>query len=213
MSLWTKLAYLLPSRSRAAERDMREELAALKEMAGPGELGNLTLAAEDARAAWTWLWLERLGQDLRYARRSMFHNKAFTALAVLSLALGIGANTAIYSFMESILLRSLPVPDPQSLVVMKWRAEKQASTASSGMSFSTGGSYTDPGGGRIGTQFPYPALELFQRNTDVLSSAFGYFVVERLRRHDRRGNGSGQRPVRVGRLLPRDGRAARPRDV
>ncbi len=103
---------------------MREELAALKEMAGPGELGNLTLAAEDARAAWTWLWLERLGQDLRYARRSMFHNKAFTALAVLSLALGIGANTAIYSFMESILLRSLPVPDPQSLVVMKWRAEK-----------------------------------------------------------------------------------------
>ena len=124
MSLWTKLAYLLPSRSRAAERDMREELASLKEMAGPGELGNLTLAAEDARAAWTWLWLERLGQDLRYARRSMFHNKAFTALAVLSLALGIGANTAIYSFMESILLRSLPVAEPGSLVVMKWRSQE-----------------------------------------------------------------------------------------
>ena len=156
MSLWTKLAYLLPSRSRAAERDMREELASLKEMAGPGELGNLTLAAEDARAAWTWLWLERLGQDLRYARRSMFHNKAFTALAVLSLALGIGANTAIYSFMESILLRSLPVPDPESLVVMKWRAETQyTSTASSGMSFSTGGSlHAIPAEGRSARSFP-----------------------------------------------------------
>jgi macrolide transport system ATP-binding/permease protein len=180
MSLWSKLTCLLPSRSRAAERDMREELESLRGMAGPGELGNLTLAAEDARAAWTWMWLERLGQDLRYAGRSMFHNKAFTALAVLSLALGIGANTAIYSFMESILLRSLPVPESESLVVMQWRAEKQASTASSGISFSTGAPHTDPKGGRIGTQFPYPALELFERNTALLSTAFAYFVVERL---------------------------------
>jgi macrolide transport system ATP-binding/permease protein len=179
MSLRAKLSHLLPSRSRAADRDMLEELASLKEMAGPGELGNLTLAAENARETWTWMWLERLGQDLRYAGRSMFHNKAFTALAVLSLALGIGANTAIYSFMESILLRSLPVPEPESLVVMKWRAEKQASTASS-ISFSTGGRHTDPKGGRIGTQFPYPALELFERNSELLSSAFAYFVVERL---------------------------------
>ncbi len=209
MSLWTKLAYLLPSRSRAAERDMREELASLKEMAGPGELGNLTLAAEDARAAWTWLWLERLGQDLRYARRSMFHNKAFTALAVLSLALGIGANTAIYSFMESILLRSLPVPEPESLVVMKWRAEKQASTASSGMCVlyrrvahrSQRGedryAVSLPGARAVRTQHrrAVECLRLFRRGTPD--------------RHDRRGNGSGQRPVRVGRLLPRDGRAAR----
>jgi predicted permease len=180
MSLWTKLAYLLPSRSRAAERDMREELASLKAIAGPGELGNLTLAAEDARAAWTWLWLERLGQDLRYARRSMFHNKAFTALAVLSLALGIGANTAIYSFMESILLRSLPVPDPQSLVVMKWRSQTSYTSAASSMSFSTGGTHAVPNDGTIGTQFPYAALELFQRSPEVLSSAFGYFVTGRL---------------------------------
>jgi macrolide transport system ATP-binding/permease protein len=180
MSFWAKLANLVPSRSRAAERDMQEELDSLKEMAGPGELGNLTLAAESARATWSWMWLERLGQDLRYARRSMFHNKAFTALAVLSLALGIGANTAIYSFMESILLRSLPVPDAESLVVMKWRSQKYTSAASRGMSFSTEGTHRDPSEGTIGTQFPYPALELFQRNTDVLSNAFCYFVSDRM---------------------------------
>ena len=59
-------------------------------------------------------------QDLRYALRMMWANKTFSTLAILSLALGIGANTAIYSFMDAILLRSLPVSDPASLVVLNW---------------------------------------------------------------------------------------------
>lgn len=179
MGQWRKLKYLLPSRRRAEELDMQEELQSLKELAEPGELGNLTLAAEDARAVFTWMWLEHLGQDLRYALRSMFHNKTFTALAMLSLALGIGANTAIYSFMESILFRTLPVSDPKSLVVMKWRAKDFASVAMS-ISTSTGGTYTPPGGGTISTVFPYPALKLFQDNRNLLSSAFCYFVTESL---------------------------------
>jgi len=177
--LWRKLRYLLPSRRRAEEIEIYEELKSLKELAQPGELGNLTLAAEDARAAFTWIWLERLGQDLRYALRSMVHNKTFTALAMLSLALGIGANTATYSFMESILLRTLPVPDPKSLVVMKWRAKNFASVATS-MSMSTGGTHTDPGGGTVGTELPYSTLKLFQSNKDILSSAFCYFVSDNL---------------------------------
>jgi macrolide transport system ATP-binding/permease protein len=53
----------------------------------------------------------------------MMANRAFTALAILSLALGIGANTTIYSFMDSILLRSLPASDPESLVVLNWHAK------------------------------------------------------------------------------------------
>mgnify|MGYP001079593031 CR=1 FL=1 len=180
MNLRGKLIYLLPCRRRAEERDMQEELRSLKEMAGPGELGNLTLAAENARAVFAWIWLERLAQDLRYALRSMTHNKSFTALAILSLMLGIGANTAIYSFMESILLRALPVLNPDSLVVMKWRARNFASAASKGFSTSTGGTYRDPRGGTVSTVFPYPALELFQKNKNVLASAFSYFVAERL---------------------------------
>ena len=67
--------------------------------------------------------LEQLGQDLRYAFRTMAANRLFTLLAVSSLALGIGANTAIYSFMDAILLRSLPVADPESLVVLNWHAK------------------------------------------------------------------------------------------
>ena len=67
MTFWRKLLYLLPSRRRESDRDIEQELEALREIAGPLELGNLTLAAEDARSALTWPALEHLCQDLRYA--------------------------------------------------------------------------------------------------------------------------------------------------
>src|SRR5262245_45795702 len=70
--------------------------------------GNVGLTHEESREIWmTRIWSE-LDQDIRFGYRTMTANKAFSAVAVLLLALGIGANTAIYSFMESILLRSLP---------------------------------------------------------------------------------------------------------
>ena len=84
------------------------------------DLGNVTLLREDARTLWTWTFLEQLTQDLRYGVRMMLKNRGFTAVVALSLALGIGANTAIYSFMDAILLRSLPVWDPASVVAIKW---------------------------------------------------------------------------------------------
>src|SRR5260221_13613671 len=84
--------------------------------------GNVGLKHEESREIWMTRFLSELGQDVRYGLRTMTANKAFSALAVLSLALGIGANTAIYSFMESILLRSLPVADPESLVVLNWHS-------------------------------------------------------------------------------------------
>jgi hypothetical protein len=70
--------------------------------------GNVGLKQEESREIWMTRFLSELYQDVRYGVRTMIANKAFSALAVLSLALGIGANTTIYSFMESILLRSLP---------------------------------------------------------------------------------------------------------
>ncbi len=66
---------------------------------------------------------EQFFHDLRYAVRMMANQPLFTGMAVLSLALGIGANTAIYSFMDAILLRALPVPNPESLVVLNWHSK------------------------------------------------------------------------------------------
>ncbi len=64
---------------------------------------------------WGWTSLERLWQDLRFGVRMLLKNKGFTLVAVLSLALGIGANTAIFSLMDAVLLRMLPVAQPEQL--------------------------------------------------------------------------------------------------
>jgi predicted permease len=178
MTFFRKLVNLLPWVRRARHRDVEDELRSIQELAGEDRLGNLTIAAEDARSAFGWIWLERLGQDLRYAARSMRHHASFTLLVIATVGLGIGANTAIFSFMESVMLRSLPVPDPQALVIMKWRA--QGYSLSQGMSWSTGGSFRDPDVGTVSSIFPYRALEVFQNSRDVLSQAFGYYVVDRM---------------------------------
>jgi predicted permease len=80
------------------------------------EFGNPTLLTESSREVWGWTWLDRLRQDLRYALRQMRRGPAFTAVAVLSLALGIGANTAIFTVIDALLLKSLPVQQPEQLV-------------------------------------------------------------------------------------------------
>ena len=145
------------------------------------ELGNFTLVQEDTRAVWGWTMLEQLGQDLRYAFRTMAANRLFTLLAVSSLALGIGANTAIFSFMDSILLRSLPVADPESLVVLNWHTRQVARDGvMHGMSGTT---WDDPKTGTTAGIFPYPAFEIFRKNDALFSSVFGhcgYWQVENM---------------------------------
>jgi predicted permease len=121
--LWKRLGYLLPWRRRAAERDMQEELRSIAAMADPRELGNLTLAAEDARAEWGWTRLEQTGQDLRYATRTLAKAPGFTAAAALSLAIGIGANTALFTLINTVMWKSLPVSAPEQLLTMEAHSE------------------------------------------------------------------------------------------
>jgi hypothetical protein len=122
MSLFLKLKCLVPGRRRHLEEEMREELeslAALAEVEGKrSDLGNLTLAAEEGRAVWSWNSLEQLAADIRYAGRTMKRNPGLVLIAVLSLGLGIGANTAVFGLMQAILLKPLPVHDPATLVVL-----------------------------------------------------------------------------------------------
>jgi macrolide transport system ATP-binding/permease protein len=134
------------------------------------DLGNVTRLREDARALWSWILLEQLAQDVRYGLRTIAANKTFSAMAILSLALGIGANTAIFSMMDSILLRSLPVPEPESLVILSWRTPHRELNGSNRHN----NSFADPNGGFVGGFFSYPAFELLRKNDSVFSIVFGY---------------------------------------
>jgi predicted permease len=113
--IWTQLKYLWPAWRRQQEREMREELESLTAIAGSKQLGNLTLAMEDVRATWGWTWLESVVADTRYSLRVLRSQPAFVAVAVLSLALAIGANCAIFSFADALLLRPLNVPNPSAV--------------------------------------------------------------------------------------------------
>src|ERR1700682_5346650 len=112
----------------------------------------------------TWNFWAPLVQDVRYAFRAMAGSKLFTSMAVLSLALGIGANTAIYSFMDAVMLRALPVKHPEQLVILNWRAKKDAPVVHSHW----GSNYTEPGGGTTSPNFPYQAFELLRDHNAVL---------------------------------------------
>ncbi len=138
------------------------------------DLGNLGKVQEDTRGTWSWLWLEQLLQDIRYAWRTMRHNPGFTVLAALSLALGIGANTAIYSLVDALLMRWLPVKDPRALVVLKWHVSGNKSLRESVVHDVSGYFYRDPKTGLTTPIFPYRAFELLRGSDDVFSVLFAY---------------------------------------
>jgi macrolide transport system ATP-binding/permease protein len=146
------------------------------ERASRRDFGNVLLLKEGIREMWGWISLERLAQDLRYGWRTLRNNPLFGTMAVLSLALGIGANTAIFSFMDAILMRGLPVQRPGELVILNWHTKGPPGVVH-GMS---GSWYDDPRTGWSSGDYPFPAFELLRANNSVLSSMFGFADAGRL---------------------------------
>jgi hypothetical protein len=121
--LWRRLSFL--ARRRRLERELQEEMEHHLAMRAAEEgdpdtalraFGNPAVLREQSRDVWGWRPLDELGQDLHYGVRSMLRQPGFTASAVLLLAFGLGANTAVFTLVRDVILAPLPVRDPGALV-------------------------------------------------------------------------------------------------
>jgi predicted permease len=141
------------------------------------EFGNVVAAEERFYESRRWMWLEQMAQDLRYGLRMMRHSPAFTFIAVLSLALGIGANTAVFSLVDALMVKSLPVRAPAELRVLTWvRSDKAPVDMHSGYGM------RDPETGqRVSGSFSYPIYQILRDHvpqfTDLVAYARNEFTV------------------------------------
>jgi len=117
-----------------------------------------------------------LVQDLRYGVRMMLKNRAFTAVAAVSLALGIGANTAIFSLVDAVLLKPLPVKNPEQLVLLDWQSGLNVMPQSINGNFRKNRTTGQAGS----TSFSYATFNYMRDHAETLSDVFAFAEIEQL---------------------------------
>ncbi|MGB9030295.1 MAG: ABC transporter permease, partial [Acidobacteriaceae bacterium] len=133
------------------------------------ELGSVAAVRENSRQAWGTRLFDELRGDLRYALRMLLKSPGFAAIAIGSLALGIGANTVIFTAAQHMLLDRLDVPHPQQLRIFWWTEPKD------GVVQDMWGRFDDaPGGGTVSTSFSYPVYEQLRRENRSLADIFAF---------------------------------------
>jgi predicted permease len=123
------------------------------------------------KSAYRYGFLSSMFQDIRYSIRVMLHNKAWTVVAVLSLAIGIGANTALFSLIDAALLRKLPVSRPAELVLFRWSSGRKWPARAIALGAVTRNAATN---GVSSTAFSYETFKRFRSSSKTLSNVFGF---------------------------------------
>jgi len=180
------IGVLVPRRLRADwrqewEAELRYREALLAEWERLDFPRKLELFRRSTSAFWDALWLQpqrwedEMFQDLRYGVRMLLKSKAFTAVAVLSLALGIGANTALFSVVDAVMLKTLPVKDPEQLVLLRWLGGKGVVRGFRGSTEKDAATGLD-----TSTSISYPAFERFRDQNQTLASVFAFAMLGQL---------------------------------
>ena len=138
------------------------------------QLGSLAASRENCRVASGSRFVDELCTDLRYALRMLGRSPGFAAIAVGSLALGIGVNTVLFTAAQHMLLDRLVVPDPQQLRLLAWTEPKEGAVES------IWGWYDDlPGGGETSTSFSYPVYQQLRKQNSAMQSLFAFKPLDR----------------------------------
>src|SRR6266567_377740 len=184
---------------RKLERELNDEVRAHIEMlieenarrglsrkearyAAVREFGGVEQVKETYREQRGLPMIETMLQDLRYGLRMLAKSRGFTAVVVLSLALGIGANTAIFSLIDAVMLKRLPVRNPEELTLLNWAAQARPGImpANEIIHSLSGNMDQDKTGRFTSTSFSYPTFEQIHAHNDVFSKVFAFAELDRV---------------------------------